>query len=128
MENTKIMAFAANRIQEKENLPAVSPELIARIRDLVRTIDAMPAAIVGHAVEDVLKMLNGIPATESLQLLAHLLDRHPTFAQECLVRCPSGMVRAMYLDRLKMLGELFAPPRMQRIADTARYIEVGWGV
>lgn len=109
-------------------MPEVSPELVGRIKDLVRAIDGAPPAMVSSAVADVLRMLEGIPATDSLEILVYLATRHEQAMLGYLADCRAGNARMRYMNRLKMLGELFAPARMARITETVRYIEIGWGL
>lgn len=124
-----LVTFAASRIQARERLPEINPELAEGIRGLARTIIQTPAGDLQEpALAEFMGMLEGVPATLSLPVVAGLLNSaHADTVRKYLLATRASLSRIQYLDRLEALAELFTPLRVKRITETARYIEEGWG-
>lgn len=124
-----LIGFAADRIQEQEQLPEINPELAKSIKDVGGAIvDASAERIKSVSVEDFVSMLEGVPANHSLQVVVDMLNsKHGELVRSYLEGARASLTRVEYFEKLSGLAELFTPTRVSRITVTAQYIEAGWG-
>lgn len=124
-----LIEFAAGRIQAQEGLPEINALLAEKIASVGEAVlNARNEQFEGSAIEQFVLMLEGVPANHSLRVMVDMLDSpYGESVRDFLRTAPASNARIGYFGKLQALSELFTPARVERITETARYIEDGWG-